>query len=120
MKIAHAFRIAVALAACMAASAGMAQDFPLRAIRIVVPFGAGGGTDNLARILEPHVGKALGHSLVIENKPGAGSIIGTDMVAKVEPNGYTLLMIDSSISANVKSEIEKWGGVIRRANIKIE
>jgi len=118
MKAARATAIGLVLAASMVGA--VAEGFPTRPVRLVVPFGAGGGTDNLARILEPHVGKALGHSLVIENKPGAGSIIGTDMVAKVEPNGYTLLMIDSSISANVKSEIEKWGGVIRRANIKIE
>lgn len=97
MKLSRVLGIAFALGT---ATAGMAQDYPARPIRLVVPFGAGGGTDNLARIIEPHLSKALGQSLVIENKPGAGSIIGADLVAKAEPNGYTLLMVDSSFSAN--------------------
>jgi tripartite-type tricarboxylate transporter receptor subunit TctC len=99
MRLAWVLTIAAALAA-LPAAAGMAQDYPVRPVRLIVPFGAGGGTDNLARIIEPHVSKALGQSLVIENKPGAGSIIGVDMVAKAEPNGYTLVMVDSSLPAN--------------------
>jgi tripartite-type tricarboxylate transporter receptor subunit TctC len=78
----------------------MAQSYPTRPIRIVVPFGAGGGTDNLARIIEPHVSRALGQSLVIDNRPGGGSVIGTDAVAKAMPDGYTLVMTDSSIAVN--------------------
>jgi tripartite-type tricarboxylate transporter receptor subunit TctC len=97
MKLSRVLSIALVLGAT---TAGLAQDYPARPIRLVVPFGAGGGTDNLARIIEPHLSKALGQSLVIENKPGAGSIIGADLVAKAEPNGYTLLMVDSSFSAN--------------------
>ena len=65
-----------------------------------MPFGAGGGTDNLARIIEPLVSKALGQPLVIENRPGGGSIIGMDAVAKAAPDGYTLVMTDTSIAVN--------------------
>jgi len=66
----------------------------------VVPFGAGGGTDNLARIIEPFVSKALGAPIVIENRPGGGSTIGMDQVAKAAPDGYTLVMTDTSIAVN--------------------
>jgi tripartite-type tricarboxylate transporter receptor subunit TctC len=78
----------------------MAQAYPEKPVRLVVPFGAGGGTDNLARIIEPVVSKVLGQSLVIDNRPGGGSIIGMDAVAKAEPNGYTIVMTDTSIALN--------------------
>jgi tripartite-type tricarboxylate transporter receptor subunit TctC len=85
---------------CGAAPQASAQPFPARAIRLVVPFGAGGGTDNLARIIEPFVSKALGQPIVIENRPGGGSTIGMDAVAKSAPDGYTLVMTDTSIAVN--------------------
>lgn len=77
-----------------------AQNYPTRPIRLVVPFGAGGGTDNLARIIEPTISKALGQPLIIDNRPGAGSVIGMDAVAKSAPDGYTLVMTDTSIAIN--------------------
>jgi tripartite-type tricarboxylate transporter receptor subunit TctC len=82
----------VLFALCAVAPDARAQTYPTRAIRLVVPFGAGGGTDNLARIIEPLVSKALGASIVIENRPGGGSTIGMDQVAKAAPDGYTLVM----------------------------
>ncbi len=88
------------VAICAAAPQVSAQSYPTRAIRLVVPFGAGGGTDNLARIIEPLVTKALGQPIVIENRPGGGSIIGMDAVAKAAPDGYTLAMTDTSIAVN--------------------
>jgi tripartite-type tricarboxylate transporter receptor subunit TctC len=78
----------------------LAQNYPARPVRLIVPFGAGGGTDNLARIIEPHVSKALGQSIIIDNRPGGGSVIGTDAVVKSPPDGYTLVMTDSSIAVN--------------------
>jgi tripartite-type tricarboxylate transporter receptor subunit TctC len=78
----------------------IAQTYPTRPVRIVVPFGAGGGTDNLARIAEPYVSRALGQSIIIDNRPGGGSVIGTDTVAKSAPDGYTVLMTDSSVAVN--------------------
>jgi tripartite-type tricarboxylate transporter receptor subunit TctC len=89
----------VLVAVCATAQAS-AQSWPTRPIRLVVPFGAGGGTDNLARIIEPVVSKALGQPLVIENRPGGGSVIGMDAVAKAAPDGYTLVMTDTSIAVN--------------------
>src|SRR5258708_8324808 len=66
--------------------------YPERIIKIVVPFAPGGGTDVLARTLAQEMAKDLGQSVIIENKPGAGTIIGTQAVATSEPDGYTLLM----------------------------
>jgi tripartite-type tricarboxylate transporter receptor subunit TctC len=66
--------------------------YPDRIVRIVVPFAPGGGTDVIARTLAQEMAKDLGATLIIENKPGAGTIIGTQAVATSEPDGYTLLM----------------------------
>ena len=94
-------RIGLALCVLVALGApASAQTYPARAIRLVVPFGAGGGTDNLARIIEPFVSKALGQPIVIENRPGGGSSIGMDAVAKSAADGYTLVMTDTSIAVN--------------------
>src|SRR4051812_28466898 len=66
--------------------------YPEKTIRIVVPFAPGGGTDVIARTLAQEMAKDLGATMIIENKPGAGTIIGTQAVAASEPDGYTLLM----------------------------
>jgi len=66
--------------------------YPEHIIKIVVPFAPGGGTDVIARTLAQEMAKDLGQSVIIENKPGAGTIIGTQAVATSEPDGYTLLM----------------------------
>src|ERR1051325_10000751 len=87
-----------ALFAVLFCAPASAQPYPARPIRLVVPFGAGGGTDNLARIIEPLVTKALGQPLAIENRPGGGSTIGMDQVAKAAPDGYTIVMTDTSIA----------------------
>jgi tripartite-type tricarboxylate transporter receptor subunit TctC len=92
--------VCVLVAVLAAAPEASTQPYPARPIRLIVPFGAGGGTDNLARIIEPHVSKALGQPLVIENRPGGGSVIGMDAVAKAAPDGYTLVMTDTSIAVN--------------------
>jgi len=88
------------LLAAAAALATPALAQTARPIRVIIPFGAGGGTDNLIRILDPHVARTLGHSLVIENRPGAGGIVGTEMAARAEPDGLTLLAIDSTFCIN--------------------
>jgi tripartite-type tricarboxylate transporter receptor subunit TctC len=74
----------------------MAQAYPTKPIKIIVPFGPGGFTDVVARILGVKLGESLGQSVVIENKPGAGSMIGTDQVAKSAPDGHTLLIVSST------------------------
>jgi tripartite-type tricarboxylate transporter receptor subunit TctC len=86
--------LAVALAAIAAPAA--AQDYPNRTIRFIVPFGAGGPTDVFTRALGEELRKSLGQPIVMENRPGAGTIIGTTEVARAAPDGYTLLMISAT------------------------
>ena len=79
----------------------MAQTgFPVRPIRIVVPYAAGGGTDVVGRPLAQAMSIELGQAIIIDNKPGAGTVIGSDAVAKAAPDGYTLLMTTSAIAIN--------------------
>ncbi|HET7731125.1 MAG TPA: tripartite tricarboxylate transporter substrate binding protein [Usitatibacter sp.] len=92
----------LAAAACAFAAAlpqlalAQAAPFPSKAIKIIVPFGPGGFTDVAARILQKELAPAIGQPIIIENKPGAGSTIGTSEVAKVAPDGYTLVMISTT------------------------
>jgi tripartite-type tricarboxylate transporter receptor subunit TctC len=85
--------------AAPAAPSPRAQDYPTRPITIVVPFTPGGTTDILARMVGQRLEARLGKSFVIENKPGAGSVIGANAVAKAAPDGYTLLMATSTSMA---------------------
>jgi tripartite-type tricarboxylate transporter receptor subunit TctC len=78
----------------------LAQDYPTRAIRIVVPFGAGGPADVAARVIGNALQESLKQPFVIENRPGAGAVIGTQEVAKSAPDGYTLLMMSNTQTAN--------------------
>ena len=93
----HFLRCGYLLLTCLAfASGAAAQGYPNKPIKLVVPFGPGGFTDVVSRLLGQKLGAALGQSVVIENKPGAGSMIGSDYVAKAAPDGYTLLMVSST------------------------
>ncbi|MGQ0749477.1 MAG: Bug family tripartite tricarboxylate transporter substrate binding protein [Betaproteobacteria bacterium] len=76
---------------CLAASAASAQDYPNKPIRMIIPFGAGGSTDVLIRIVANRLPEALGQQVVIDNRTGAGGLIGTEIAAKSAPDGYTLL-----------------------------
>ena len=76
-----------------------APAWPVKGIRLIVPFPPAGGTDIVARTMAPHLSAALGQTVTIDNKPGAGGTIGTDIVAKASPDGYTLLMATSSTHA---------------------
>src|SRR2546423_3776114 len=89
--------LALALIACL--STAQAQDFPTRAVRLVVAFPAGGPTDFVARLLADRLKSILGQSVLVENKSGANAAIGADYVAKSEPDGYTLFF--TTISAVV-------------------
>jgi tripartite-type tricarboxylate transporter receptor subunit TctC len=77
-----------------------AEDYPARPVKIVVPFGAGGPTDVYARAIAEELRKSLHQSFVMENRPGAGTTIGTEMVAKAAPDGYTLLMVSGTQTVN--------------------
>jgi tripartite-type tricarboxylate transporter receptor subunit TctC len=81
-----------------AGGAALAQEYPNRPIRVVIPFGAGGATDVVIRIVAQKMPEVLGQQVVIDNRTGAGSMIGTDIVAKSNPDGYTLLGAGSPVA----------------------
>jgi tripartite-type tricarboxylate transporter receptor subunit TctC len=92
----------LALLATLVLGAGgaLAQDYPARPVKIVVPFAAGGPADVYARFLAQRLSDALGQPFVVDDRPGAGSIIGTDAVAKSAPDGYTLLLMSNTHTVN--------------------
>jgi len=77
-----------------------AQDYPARPVRLVVPFAAGGPADVYARAIATRLQESMGQSFVVDNRPGAGSVIGTDTVAKSAPDGYTLLLMSNAHTVN--------------------
>jgi tripartite-type tricarboxylate transporter receptor subunit TctC len=88
-----------AAAGALTAAGARAQAWPARPIRLVVPFPAGGATDLFARTLSQKMGEKLGTTVVVDNKPGAGGAIGSDLAAKAAPDGYTLLLATTSTHA---------------------
>ena len=102
MSDVHKLTLAAVLAAGLAAFAvpPAAQDYPSRPIRIIAPFGAGGPGDVFSRQLALYLPEVLKQTVVVEDRPGAASIIGADAVAKSAPDGYTLLTISNTLTAN--------------------
>jgi tripartite-type tricarboxylate transporter receptor subunit TctC len=100
-------RIATVAAALLLAGAAAAQDWPSRPLRIVVPFSPGGAVDGPTRAIAAELGKRLKQQVIIENKPGAGATIGSELVAKAPPDGYTLLLASqtNAISATLYSRL---------------
>ena len=98
----HALLLSVAAGLVVLCNSCFAAEqlFPARVVRIVVPLAPGGGTDNLTRIMAPRMGEILGQQVIVENRPGAGGQIGTDIVAKAAPDGYTILNVESSFASN--------------------
>ncbi len=95
----------VALAAAifsvtLPSSVARAQDYPTKSVHLIVPFGAGGPADVFARALAQYLSESLKQSLIVENRPGAGAIVGTDAVAKSAPDGYTLLVMSNTQTTN--------------------
>ena len=90
----------LALAGGALASPARADDYPSRPVKVIVPFGAGGPTDVYARDISEELRKSLHQTFYMDNRPGAGTTIGTDMVAKAVPDGYTLLMVSGTQTVN--------------------
>ncbi|MBP0621241.1 Bug family tripartite tricarboxylate transporter substrate binding protein [Cupriavidus consociatus] len=88
-----------ALAMCLAAPAGASEAWPQKPITLIVPWAAGGSTDILARVLSEHLTRSLGQPVIVDNKPGASGNIGSAMVARAKPDGYTLLVGSMSTHA---------------------
>ena len=84
---------------CAVAAAG--QDYPTRPIRLIVPFAAGGGSDFTARLIGQKLTEQLGQTIVVDNRPGAASLIGTQIAARAAPDGYTLILADSGFTINI-------------------
>ena len=98
MKRRHLLGSAAALA--LAPAVARAQAFPDKAIRFVVPYAPGGATDTSARIAAEFLTNKLGQQVLVDNKPGGGTIIGTEIVAKAKPDGYTILLAPGTIATN--------------------
>jgi tripartite-type tricarboxylate transporter receptor subunit TctC len=96
----HRRTLLAATAAATLCRPALAQAWPARTIRIIVPFGAGGPADIYARFLAERLAAPLGQNIVVENRPGAGAVVGTDAAAKAGGDGYTLLMMSNTHTAN--------------------
>ncbi|MFN3350555.1 Bug family tripartite tricarboxylate transporter substrate binding protein [Pseudorhodoplanes sp.] len=96
----HLLGVAAGFFALLVSFAAQAQEWPARSVKFVVPFGPGGPADVYARVLAQHLGETLKQPFVVENRPGAGSIIGSDAVAKSDPDGYTFLVMSNTHTVN--------------------
>jgi tripartite-type tricarboxylate transporter receptor subunit TctC len=92
--------MAVGAIQLLAAAPAMSQTWPSKPVKVIVPFAAGGPADVYARFLSQRLQDALGQSFVVDNRPGAGSVIGTDAAAKSAPDGYTLLLMSNTHTVN--------------------
>jgi tripartite-type tricarboxylate transporter receptor subunit TctC len=96
----HLMAAAVSLAAFAAIGIAAAADYPTRPITVIVPYGAGGGTDTAARLVAEEASREIGQRFVIDNRSGGGTIIGTQQIARAAPDGYTLGIVDPAFAIN--------------------
>jgi tripartite-type tricarboxylate transporter receptor subunit TctC len=99
MKL-NRLRIAAAVALIAANCTALAQTYPAKTIRMVIPFAAGGNTDIIGRIFAPKMAEIIGQQIIIDNRGGAGGVIGTEIVMRAPPDGYTLLMASAGHTIN--------------------
>src|SRR5262245_20613700 len=92
---------AVMLLALAAAPCAFAQTYPAKPVRVIVPYAAGGGTDTVARFIAQQITPQWGQQMMVDNRPGAGTNIGTEAVVKAPPDGYTLLMGGAANAINM-------------------
>ena len=93
-------KIRLLVAGLVVASWALAQDYPSKPIRLIVPYGAGGGSDFVGRLVGQKLTEQMGQSVVVDNRPGAASLLGTELAARAAPDGYTLLLADSGFTIN--------------------
>jgi len=94
----------LALAALLAAASAAGQNYPVRPVRVIVPFAAGGNTDITARAIGARLSDVFGQQIVVENRPGGATNIGTELVAKAPPDGYTILMGGATNAINMSTQ----------------
>src|SRR5258706_4143236 len=99
-KWAELARPLLLLAGLLLAAPASAQYYRVRPIRLIVPYGAGGGSDFVARVIGQKLSELLGQQVVVDNRPGAASLLGTEIAARSAPDGYTLLLADSGFTIN--------------------
>ena len=92
--------VALLAAATLAAAPAVSQEFPVKPLRIISPFAPGGATDTLGRALAPPLGRALGQNVIVENRPGASTAIGTELTWRAPADGHTMLVISPSFTTN--------------------
>lgn len=100
MKRRYSLAVIAALATLWTAPAAVAQDYPSKQIRIISPYGPGGGNDTIARLLATRLGNAFNQRVIVENKPGGNTIIGNEMLAKSPPDGHTLILNGNGFVTN--------------------
>ena len=105
MALRHAVRTMLLVSALASggypiATTAAAQDYPVRPIRLIVPFGPGGGSDYVGRLIGQKLTEQLGQQVVVDNRPGAASLVGTELVARAAPDGYTLCLCDVGFTIN--------------------